>query len=89
MSTGPASGSAELPRFGRARALGLALALLLVGVAYTAPLVRHLAEGLPYAASPPPGRALAHGVQGDYLQFYYYLWLVRDRVLAGPSIANW
>jgi hypothetical protein len=32
-----------------------------------------------------PGRELVHGAAGDYLQFYYYLWLVRDRVLAGDS----
>ncbi len=85
MSTGPASRSASLPRFGRGAALGLALAFLLLGVAFTAPLVGHLHDSLPYAAVPLPGRELVHGAPGDYLQFYYYLWLVRERVLAGAS----
>ena len=85
MSTGPASRSDSLPRFGRGAALGLSLAFLLLGVAFTAPLVLHLHDSLPYAAVPLPGRELVHGAPGDYLQFYYYLWLVRERVLAGAS----
>jgi hypothetical protein len=84
MSTGASSGSARLPRLGRAAGLGLAF--LLLGAAYTAPLVFHLRDALPYAAVPPPGRERAYAVQGDHLQFYYYLWLVRDRLLAGGSI---
>lgn len=86
MSTDASSGSPRLPRFGRAAGLGLGLAFLVLGSAYTAPLTVHVRETLPYAAVPPPGRERAHAVQGDYLQFYYYLWLVRDRVLAGASI---
>jgi hypothetical protein len=85
MSTGPASRSDSLPRFGRGAALTLFLLFLVVGVAFTAPLVRHLHDTLPYAAVPVPGRELVHGAQGDYLQFYYYLWLVQDRLLAGAS----
>jgi hypothetical protein len=54
-------------------------------VAFTAPLVRHLHDALPYAAVPAPGRELVYGHQGDYLQFYYYLWLVQERLLAGAS----
>ena len=84
MSTGPASRSASLPRFGRGAAVGLFLLFLLLGVVFTAPLVRHLRDALPYAAVPPPGRELVYGVQGDYLQFYYYLWLVEERLLQGP-----
>ena len=34
---------------------------------------------------PSPGRELVYGVQGDYLQFYYYLWLVEERLLSGAS----
>jgi hypothetical protein len=85
MSTGPASRSDSLPRFGRGAAAGLFLLFLLLGVAFTAPLARHLRDGLPYAAVPTPGRELVYGVQGDYLQFYYYLWLVEERLLAGAS----
>jgi hypothetical protein len=85
MSTGPASRSASLPRFGRGAALGLFVLFFLLGVVFTAPLVRHLREALPYAAVPMPGRELVFGAQGDYLQFYYYLWLVQERLLAGAS----
>jgi hypothetical protein len=85
MSTGPASRSDSLPRFGRGAALTLFLLFLLLGVAFTAPLVRHIHDGLPYAAVPAPGRELVRGAQGDYLQFYYYLWLVEDRLLAAAS----
>jgi hypothetical protein len=100
MSIAPASGSAPTgrssprdpggragpPGLGRPFAAGIALAFLLVGIAYTAPLVGHLRTTLPYAAVPPEGRERAVLVQGDYLQFYYYLWLFRDRVLAGQSV---
>ncbi len=85
MSTGPASRSASLPRFGRGAAVTLFLLFLLLGVVFTAPLVRHLRHALPYAAVPPPGRELVYGAQGDYLQFYYYLWLVEERLLSGAS----
>jgi hypothetical protein len=85
MSTGPASRSASSPRFGRGVAVGLFLLFLLLGVVFTAPLIQHLGDSLPYAAVASPGRELASGVPGDYLQFYYYLWLVRERLLAGAS----
>ena len=85
MSTGPASRSASLPRFGRGAAVTLFLLFQLLGVIFTAPLVRHLRHALPYAAVPTPGRELVYGVQGDYLQFYYYLWLVEERLLSGAS----
>ena len=85
MSTGPASRSASLPRFGRGAAVALFLLFLLLGVVFTAPLVRHLHHALPYTAVPSPGRELVYGTQGDYLQFYYYLWLVEERLLSGAS----
>lgn len=78
--------SDRLPRFGRRAALGVFAAFLLLGTAYTAPLVAHLPDALPYAQVPPEGRETAWRVQGDSLQFYYYLWLVRDRLLSGASV---
>ena len=42
MSTEPASRSASLPRFGRGAAISLFLLYLLLGVVFTAPLVRHI-----------------------------------------------
>jgi hypothetical protein len=72
-------------RFGGRAGLGVVALFLLLAILYTAPLVTHLADGLPFAAVPPEGRETLWRVQGDYLQFYYYLWLVRDRLLAGAS----
>lgn len=85
MSTGPASRGDSLLRFGRGAAVGFFLLYLLLGVLFTAPLVRHLHDALPYAAVASPGRELTYGVQGDYLQFYYYLWLVEERLFSGAS----
>ncbi len=85
MSTGPASRGDSLLRFGRGAAVGFFLLYLLLGALFTAPLVRHLHDALPYAAVASPGRELAYGVQGDYLQFYYYLWLVEERLFSGAS----
>jgi hypothetical protein len=85
MSTGPASRGDSLLRFGRGAAVGFFLLYLLLGVLFTAPLVRHLHDALPYAAVAGPGRELTYGAQGDYLQFYYYLWLVEERLLSGAS----
>lgn len=85
MSTEPGRPEDNLPRFGRGPALALFLALLLLGALYTLPLVGHFDDALPFAAVPPEGRETAWRVQGDHLQFYYYLWLVRDRLLAGAS----
>ena len=85
MSTGPALRSGSLPRFGRGAGVALFLLFLLLGVVFTAPLVQHLRHALPYAAVPTLGRELVYGAQGDYLQFYYYLWLVEERLLSGAS----
>jgi hypothetical protein len=73
------------PRFGAGAAAAVAVAFLALGVVFTFPLVAHLADGLPFAAVPAEGRELLRRVQGDHLQFYYYLWLVRDRLLEGAS----
>jgi hypothetical protein len=77
--------SQSIPRFGARAGLGVVAIFLLLAILYTAPLVTHLADGLPYAAVPPEGRETLWRAQGDYLQFYYYLWLVRDRLLEGAS----
>jgi hypothetical protein len=79
------AGGERPPRFGRRAALALVAAFLVGGALYTMPLVAHLADGLPFAAVPPEGRETAWRIQGDYLQFYYYLWLGRDRFLTGAS----
>jgi hypothetical protein len=85
-TAGPAApGGAPGRPFGRLALAGLALGLALLGVAYTLPLVLYGDTALPFAAVPPEGREIAERVQGDYLQFYYYLWLVRERVLGGAS----
>jgi hypothetical protein len=75
-----------LPRFGARWAVALFVAFLLLGVLYTLPLVAHLRNAMPFAAVPTPRHEFAWRMQGDHLQFYYYLWLVRDRLLAGASI---
>ncbi|HEV8308725.1 MAG TPA: hypothetical protein VGW35_13775 [Methylomirabilota bacterium] len=81
----PAGSPGNLERFGRPATLGVALAFLVLAALYTLPLVAHLGDALPFAAVPSEGRETAWRIQGDYLQFYYYLWLVRDRVGAGAS----
>src|SRR5262249_37825523 len=85
MSTGTPARSVG---FGARAAAGWSLACLALGLAYTWPLALHLRDGLPFAAVPPVGRETPVLVQGDYLQFYYYLWLVRDRVAAGASFVR-
>ncbi len=85
MSIGVSAPRGSLPRFGRRAGAAVCLGFLLLGVVYTWPLAAHLTDALPFAAVPPEGRELSTLIQGDYLQFYYYLWLVRDRLLAGAS----
>ena len=82
-SAGPGD---ELARFGVRRAVALFLVFLLLGVLYTLPLAVHITDALPFAAVPMPLHELTWRIQGDHLQFYYYLWLVRDRLRAGASI---
>jgi hypothetical protein len=85
MSTGPVSASGSAARLDGRAGLALVLALLALAVVFTAPLAAHLASALPYAAVPPAGWETVGRIQGDHLQFYYYLWLVRDRLGAGAS----
>ncbi len=71
--------------FGRARtALVLVLLFTLLGVACTRPLHRHLSAGIPYERQPTSGSELVRTLPGDYLQTYYWFWLLRDNV-CGPS----
>jgi hypothetical protein len=82
----PASGGDKLPRFGGWPVAAVFLGFLLLGILYTLPLAAHLTDGLPFAAVPRARHELTWRMQGDHLQFYYYLWLVRDRLAAGASI---
>jgi hypothetical protein len=82
MSTGPASRSASLPRFGRGAAVALFLLFLLLGVVFTAPLVRHLRHAL-LAAVPLPAASAAWPRATTCV--LYYLWLVEERLLSGAS----
>lgn len=66
---------------GRVFALALFTGFFLLGVAFTYPLGYHLTDALPYAAVPNPGHELIWRAHGDYLQFYYYLWLFREGLL--------
>lgn len=65
----------------RRLALALAVGFLLLGLGFTYPLVDHLTEALPYASVPSPGHELVWRAHGDYLQFYYYLWLFKEGLL--------
>lgn len=65
----------------RVVALALFVGFLVLGVAFTYPLVHHLTDALPYTAVPSPGHELVWRAHGDYLQFYYYLWLFREGLL--------
>ena len=75
----------DAERFGAGAAVAVVAVFLALGIVFTFPLVAHLADGLPFTAVPTEGREVLQRVQGDYLQFYYYLWLVRDRLLDGAS----
>jgi len=59
----------------------LSVGFLVLGLGFTYPLVDHLTEALPYASVPSPGHELVWRAHGDYLQFYYYLWLFKEGLL--------
>jgi hypothetical protein len=71
-------GSASPTMFAQA-ALVVAVGLGL-GLVYTAPLVWHFREGLPYAYAVSPERRFQALVPGDQLQYYYFLSLTDDMV---------
>ena len=71
----------------RERATGLVgvfVLCLLVGALYAHPLLPHFFSGLPYTHAPQPGGEVVERFPGDYLQFYYHLWLLQDG-LFGPT----
>jgi hypothetical protein len=69
--------------------VGVFVLFTALGVLYTYPLVHHLRHGLPYTHSPAIGAEVVDRAQGDYLQFYYHLWLFRDTVLGNtPFLSN-
>jgi hypothetical protein len=72
------AGSASPTVFSRA-ALVVAVGLAL-GLAYTAPLIWHFREALPYAYAVSPERRFQALVPGDQLQYYYFLCLADDMV---------
>jgi hypothetical protein len=66
---------------------GAVFALCLVlGVAVTHPLGLHFTTGLPYTHSPARGQEVVERHPGDYLQYYYHLWLLRDGVLGSTPL---
>lgn len=51
---------------------------VLLGVLYTFPLIRYVRAGTSYTHYPQPGNEVLTRAPGDYLQFYYHLWLLKD-----------
>ena len=64
--------------------LGLVVLLLLLALAHTWPLARHLDEAIPYGLTPGPGYESVPMIPGDHMQFFYWCWLAGDNLL-GPS----
>ena len=61
----------------------MAVALLLLGVAFTWPLARHLATDVLYTHRAHPGYERVPIAQGDHLQLLYLFWLFGDSVRKG------
>lgn len=62
----------------------LILVILLFGILsliYTYPLMLYFSRGMPYVQVPADGYEIVPIIQGDHLQFYYYLWLGKDALL--------
>ena len=57
--------------------------LLLLGVAFTWPLTRHLATDVLYTHRAHPGYERVPIAQGDHLQLLYLFWLFGDSVHEG------
>lgn len=64
-------------------------ALLLLALAFSYPLVRHLKEAMPYSFMPVKGREIVHQHPGDYIQLFYRFWLF-GQALTGkiPFLSN-
>jgi hypothetical protein len=63
----------------------VALALLLLGVAFTWPLARHLNTDVLYTHRAHPGYERVPFAQGDHLQLLYVFWLFGDSVREGRT----
>jgi hypothetical protein len=63
----------------------VAATLLLLGVAFTWPLTRHIATDVLYTHQAHPGYERVPIAQGDHLQLLYFFWLFGDSVREGRS----
>ncbi|MDP3980208.1 MAG: hypothetical protein Q8Q33_02205 [Chlamydiota bacterium] len=52
-----------------------------LGVIATAPLIRHMHNGMPFTHAVGTDSAIVEMPEGDYLQLYYSLWLFRDALV--------
>src|SRR5512139_3022204 len=66
--------------------IALAAYFLAIGLVLTAPLAKHLTDGVPYTRHAPGGETVLTNVFGDHRQLHYRLWLFGDTLL-GPSHA--
>ncbi len=53
---------------------------------YTYPLMQNFSRGMPYAQVPASGYETVPIIQGDHLQFYYYLWLGKEALLGRTAL---
>ena len=65
--------------------VGVAAALLLLGIACTWPLTRHFATDVLYTHQAHPGYERVPIAQGDHLQLLYVFWLFGDSVHEGRT----
>ena len=83
---GPGDGASVAAGSPRWRELALvAVGLLLLGVAFTWPLTRHLATDVLYTHRAHPGYERVPIAQGDHLQLLYFFWLFGDSVEQGRT----
>ncbi len=54
---------------------------MLLGVVYSWPLAANMFDTIPYVLDPTPNYSKIKLVQGDHLQFYYHLGLLKEAVL--------
>ena len=62
----------------------VAVYFLFLGAVFTYPLVKNISRGLPYTHYSEKNLEGAPLIQGDYLQLYYVMWVVKDS-LRGPT----
>jgi len=56
------------------------LFFLLLGIIYTAPLVKSFNNAIPYSRFPAPGHEIQRMNMGDHLNLYYNFWLLKDNL---------